>query len=373
MPARFHDGREARAHPAEVAVDDRAVHIAADGCEHNWPLKAISIDRHGGEVRLSWKGDRDARLILPEAEWIALAGAADGAVGRRDRRREIALIGALAAAGAAVAGFVFFGMPVLSGPLARATPTGYEAQMGENFDAQLAVAFPSCGGEAGQRILSDLGDQIGGYADTSFTIRVRAVQAPMINAFALPGGPILITDDLIRDLESPDELAAVVAHEVAHIEQRHVMQAVWRLLGMGMVLDAVVGGGSGAGQQAVLLAGQVTDLNYSRAAEAEADARGMELLHARGMSSQGMASFFARLEEGGGGRGEGARPAAEFLSTHPDGGRRVRAARAMERPGSAALDDGQWAQVKAACETGDQPRVRLPGLPRGGRETSGQD
>lgn len=369
MPARFHDGREARAHPADVAVEGRLVHIAADGREHRWPLNAIAIDRHGGEARLSWKGDRDARLILPEVEWIALAGAADVAVMRRGRRREIALVGGLAAAGAAVAGFVFFGMPVLSGPLARATPAEYERRMGENFDAQIGAVFPTCGGESGQRVLRELGDQIGGYADTTFIIEVRAVQAPMINAFALPGGPILITDDLIRDLESPDELAAVVAHEVAHIEQRHVMQAVWRLLGMGMVLDAVVGGGSGAGQQAVLLAGQITDLNYSRVAEVEADARGMELLHARGMSSRGMASFFARLEGGGGSPGEtGA--AAEFLSTHPDGGRRVRAARAMERSGASALDEDQWAQVKAACETGDQPRSRLRGALGGGAGTA---
>lgn len=153
-------------------------------------------------------------------------------------------------------------------------------------------------------------------------------------------------------------LAAVVAHEVAHIEQRHVMQAVWRSLGVGLLLDAVVGGGTGAGQQAVLLAGQATDLRYGREAELEADARGQALLVGAGLSSQGMAPFFERMH--GAGEDERLATAAEFVSTHPDSGRRAQRARHGARPGAAALSPSEWAAVRASCGTGSKdPVTRL--------------
>ena len=130
---------------------------------------------------------------------------------RRDRSRERRLAVALAVVAAAVTGFVFIGIPALSGPLARATPVEYERNMGRNFDLQMSALFPSCEGEAGQAALQTMTDRLASNADTVFDIRIRAVQAPMINVFALPGGSIVVTDDLIRAADTPDEVAAVVA------------------------------------------------------------------------------------------------------------------------------------------------------------------
>ena len=248
MSARFLDGRSARAHPAEVEIIDGGLIIRADGTEHAWPLKGISIDRHAGEVRLSHTGARDARLVMPVADWESLSGPVGKSIARRGGRREVSLVLGLAAIGLGVTAFVFWGVPALSGPLARATPVGFEQRMGQNFDNQMGLLFSRCEGSEGQYLLADLGQRIAAETDTPFDVRVRAVHAPMINAFALPGGPVLVTDDLIREARTPDELSAVIAHEVSHIEKRHVMQAVWRSLGIGLLLDAVVGGGSGAGR-----------------------------------------------------------------------------------------------------------------------------
>lgn len=350
MDIRFLDGRSARPLPATVEVATGLVRITAGDQTHEWPLKGLDVVVEGDQARLSHPSSRDARLVMPRAEWLRLGGSHGETVARRRRGVETRLVVGLAVFAAATAGFVFFGVPALSGPLARATPPSFEIGMGRNFDGQLSTVFRTCEGRPGQEALSALGDRIARGADTPFDVRVRAVRAPMVNAFALPGGPILVTDDLIRDARNPDELAAVVAHEVSHIEKRHVMQAVWRSLGIGLLLDAVVGGGSGAGQQAVLLAGQATDLRYGRAAESEADARGQQLLHKQGLSSRGMASFFARL----GGEAERTgdddlSQVAEFASTHPDSIRRARVARAAERPGAVALTPAEWAAVKAGC------------------------
>ena len=349
MAARFHDGRSARAHPAEVEVAEGQLRITSQDATHAWSFKDLSLVRQGGEARLSHASSRDARLVMPEAEWDALAGPHASSITGRSRRRETALVIGLAATGLAVTAFVFLGVPALSGPLARATPVSFEQRMGENFDRQMGLVFHRCDGEAGQTALDALGRRLASRADTPFDVRVRAVHAPMINAFALPGGPILVTDDLIREARTPDELAAVVAHEVSHIEKRHVMQSVWRSLGIGLLLDAVVGGGSGAGQQAILLAGQATDLRYGRDAESEADQRGQQLLHSLGLSSRGMASFFERLDKSEGGQ---VADAAEFMATHPDSRRRARVARAAQRTGAPALSSEEWAAVRAACGEG---------------------
>ena len=360
MAARFYDGRSALSHDAEVRLEADALDIRADGQALLWRLVDLIAEVEADQVRVSNRRERDTRLVLSVEEWTALIGDRLDGRKRERRRREFWLVGGLAAVAGAVMLFVFVGVPILSGPVARATPVSMELRMGENFDAQVGAIFPTCRNEEGQRILSALGDRIAMGADTPFDIRVRAVEAPMVNAFALPGGPVLITDDLISEAESPDELAAVIAHEIAHVEMRHVMQAVWRDLGIGMLLDLVVGGGTGAGQQAVILAGQASDLTYSRDAELEADTRGQALLHAAGLSSQGMAPFFDRMAraDGSGRLGE----AVEFMNSHPDSSRRGRVARAGARPGLSALDAEEWRVVKAVCAApSDGPVDRLKG------------
>lgn len=356
MAARFYDGRAARAHEAVAAVEGDRLRIRADGRDVDWPLGDLEVEVDAGEARVSSRRDPDARLVLPTAEWRALVGSRLDDRRRARRRREIWLVGGLTATAAAVALFVTVGVPALSGPLARATPVSMERRMGENFEAQVGALFPTCREADAQAVLDRLGARVAAGADSAFDIRVRAVEAPMVNAFALPGGAVLVTDDLIRDAKSPDELAAVIAHEIAHVEKRHVMQAVWRDLGAGMLLDAVVGGGSGAGQQAVIIAGQLNSWRHDRAAEMEADARGQALLHQAGLSSRGMASFFERLAGAGG----DLETATEFVATHPASRRRVLAARAAERGGAPALDEAEWRTVRTACAAGsDQPIERL--------------
>lgn len=350
MQARLYDGRTAAAQAVTLSLDGGGLRILGDAVDWTWPLDAVREERAVGGLRLSGP-EPDARLLVEAAPWRALTGVAAGAAGReRTRRAEVRLVAGLAAAGLSVAALVFWGVPAASGPLARATPIEFERRIGENIEAQVRLALKPCEGDpAGAVALGQLGGLIGRGADSRFNVQVEAVRAPFVNALALPGGTVLVTDELIAVAATPDELAAVVAHEIAHVEQRHVMQAVWRAFGAGLFLDLTVGGGSGAGQQAVLLAGSFADLSFSREAETEADARGMALLQRAGLSSQGMAGFFGRLA--GRGSSPAARNAAEWLSSHPDTARRVERARATGRPGAPALNAADWAAVRRACDT----------------------
>jgi beta-barrel assembly-enhancing protease len=344
---RYYDGLTAKPLEVDIAVTDGAISFAVDDASVRWPLSQIRSERIGDLVRLA-PAEGDARLLVEAGAWRDQAGDAGLEAERRTKLGELRLVVALAVGGLVVTAFVFIGMPLASGPLARNTPPAFERQIGDNFDAQLSLVMKDCQGEEGQDVLYLFGDLLEGSDAEPFNIRVRAVEAPFVNAFALPGGAVLVTDDLIALAETPDELAAVIAHEVAHVDERHVMQAVWRSLGLGIVLDAVVGGGTGAGQQFILLAGSFTDLRFSREAEREADRRGMALLHAHGLSSQGMAPFFERIAAKD--EGEDAALVKELMSSHPESLRRAKAVRGQGRPGDPAFDAKDWAAIKAACE-----------------------
>lgn len=357
MRGRFYDGRTSAAHEVEVEATAEGIAFQAGEARLAWAFADIETEALGDQVRLGRPAE-PARLVLPAQDWRAAKSMMPPSLRRRGKRRELRLVAGLTLGAATLAAIIFVGVPLASGPLARRTPPEYERQMGDSFEAQLRLAFPPCHGQPGQDALQALAEKLEDGAATPFRFRIRAVEAPMANAFALPGGAILVTDDLIEMAKTPEELAAVIAHEAAHVELRHVMQAVWRSLGLGLILDAVVGGGTGAGQQAVLLVGSFTDLRYSRDAELEADARGQELLQAARLSSEGMAPFFERIAT----RGEGPNAAAvkELISTHPDTARRSRLSRARGRPGGAPFPGEAWSAVKEACEGGPERRL----LPR---------
>lgn len=357
MEALLYDGFTARPWPARVRLDsDRVVAVSeavdptgAPCARLDWPLAKIREQtRDDTSYRLSRDGS-DARLVVDICAWQALTGRSRGDVARRRRGGEWRLVGGLAIAGLSVMVFVFVVVPLAAGPLAHWTPPGLEARFGRSMEAQVNLAMRPCDGDPdGERVLSRLGETLAEGADMRFPIQVRAVRAPFVNAFALPGGTVMVTEELIAQARSPDELAGVLAHEIAHVERRHVMQAAWRSMGARLVLDAVVGGGSGAGQQAILLAGSLSNQRFSRKLEVEADVRGIQLLARHDISSQGMADFFDRLSD----RKADARvrQAAEWFSSHPDTVGRAAMARAAARAGRPALSDADWKSLKRVCK-----------------------
>lgn len=348
MEADFFDGESARRHRMTVILEgDELVGQGSDAA-FRWPVGDVRvIEARSGRVRLARKGTA-ARLSMNVEDWEALSGlSVTGAMAKTDRG-ERRLILRLSAVGVGLALALFIGVPLAAVPLARATPPALEARLGRSMVGQLTVALPPCEGDPESVVaINGLANRLSRTADTAFPVRVLVVQASMVNAFALPGGTVLVTSGLIAEAEGPDELAGVLAHEIAHIERRHVMVSVWRSLGLGLVLDAVLGGGTGAGQQAVLLAGNLTEQRFSREAESEADQRAFEFLAAEGISTRGMAAFFGRLSDESAPRE--VRAAAEWLQTHPDSAKRARAALDASRPGVASLTPEQWASVKRSC------------------------
>lgn len=155
---------------------------------------------------------------------------------------------------------------------------------------------------------------------------INVLSSPERNAYAMPGGKIMVYSGLITSLKLTDaEVSAVIGHEIAHTLREHARERVSDAFGQQLLLS--IGAAAGAGDTAVQLAdaiGQVTfQLPHSREQESEADQIGMELMARAGYDPQAAISVWEKMSAAG---SSGQPP--EFLSTHPSNESRVAELRA---------------------------------------------
>ncbi|MFZ1494998.1 MAG: M48 family metalloprotease [Candidatus Competibacter denitrificans] len=173
--------------------------------------------------------------------------------------------------------------------------------------------------------LASIGQSIVTYADQNGTpYSFFLVRSSSINAFALPHNFIGINAGLLLATEREDELAGVLAHEIAHVSQRHIVRAIADMrrmalpLAAAMLASAALAAASKQGGQAALVSTMAASaqhqISFTRTNEQEADRVGMRLLAKAGFDPRGMSDFFAKLERLSG-SSENRLP--EMLLTHP--------------------------------------------------------
>lgn len=165
--------------------------------------------------------------------------------------------------------------------------------------------------------VENLGQQL--TKGSRYTYQWLVVQDDAVNAFAMPGGIVVVNSGLLKKAGSANEVAAVLAHEIQHVEQRHALKNMMNSAGVAAVVMLVLGDANAA---LIMIAHQVSTQYFSRQVEAEADLKGAQLLLKQGIHPQGMASFFKRLAS--------EQPQAErvpaWLSSHPDTANRIQLA-----------------------------------------------
>lgn len=156
------------------------------------------------------------------------------------------------------------------------------------------------------------------YRD-EFAWEVHIVNADILNAFAVPGGYIYVYTGLIKYLDKEDDLAGVLAHEIAHVDQRHSTQQLQSTYGLDILLSVALGKNPGQLKQiAGALAGNLASLSFSRKHEKEADEYSVYYLDETNYQCNGAYSFFQKLIDS-----EAAGHTPTFLSTHPDPADRI--------------------------------------------------
>jgi len=314
-----------------------------------WDAAGLHSDamQEGGVLHVTHDTAPEATLVVrdPELERLVLAMCKRvvSLPGGKNRWRFIGLaLAALLALGAGL----YYGAPLAARFVARRIPLEQERVLGAQIEIMLD--FSRCKDENAERALAALATKI--THDASEVYETRLMDSEVPNAFALPGGIVIMTTGLLRLADDESEIAGVLAHEIEHVTQRHVLAGFLRDAVLSAVWALTMGDYAGLMVIDPTTAYRIANLEFSRSDEMEADAGAVARLHRAGLTHTGLKKFFERIK-----KEESTGDGPEWLSTHPSTDARI--ARLKDIQDVAApvrvLDADQLAALKRACLGGD--------------------
>ncbi|HUQ35421.1 MAG TPA: M48 family metallopeptidase [Aestuariivirga sp.] len=249
-----------------------------------------------------------------------------------------------------MAGLIYLTLNFAPQRLAVLLPDAWSKRVGEQMEASLVGNAKICQTPSGAKAIAAMLTTLAQGNPDIPPLRVRVYDIPIMNAFALPGGHVVLTRGLLREASDPGEVAGVLAHEIGHVSHHHPEAQMIRIAGM-QVLISVATGTSG-GNDAGSLAGLAAILKSSRDAEREADAYAVAMLTAARLDPMALKHFLEKiLEEEGRFSGRILSNLGTVFSTHPVTTERI--AQIEPLPDGVALrpplSDAQWKDLKAIC------------------------
>ncbi|GGX45040.1 metalloendopeptidase [Tateyamaria omphalii] len=374
MPAmgRFFDGETGQRLHVDLYIDPVAETLRLEHSDlpmgsQYWPLwaiRALSENAREDQLVLSLKADTSldsalivtARLTVDDPDLTFRLLKLCPNLQRRDiapgaiRKVAIWSTGAVSA----LLLMIFVILPAMANTLATFIPIEREVAWGrtvvnqmERFLGDGSVGRLACDNTEGLSALSEMTDRLTERAALQYDLNVTVFDHKMVNAFAAPGGQIVLMRGLIDTADSPDEVAAVLAHEIGHVESRDVTRNALRTAGSAGLLSLLLGDFAGGGA-AVVVAEWTLNASYSREAEAQADQFALNMLDASGTDATGMAEFFDKIGE----LDRSGLDLPTYLASHPETKTRADAARVFaEAQGLTApiLSQREWEALRGIC------------------------
>lgn len=327
----FGDEFSASGAPCLVQVEEHGLTLifssdVADGQPEYVPFSSLTVSAGGldhDQLVVKWvrqKGERTLYLknpdvirafreTVPDHLGLPFAQVAEQVRQVRNRRRLVwSLVGGVILA--MVAG-LWFGSDLLVKLAVSRIPVEWEQKLGESVyrdylthqDVMKEGPAVTALGEMTQRLTEQI-------PNNPYKFDVTVVKSDVINAFALPGGYVVVFTGLMKKAESGEEVAGVLSHELNHVLQRHGLERILKSLGLLTVVAVVLGDQQGLVGMMKQLGVELLTLKFGREQETEADLTGLQLLQRAKIDPSGMIRFFERLSEKDQGR-------MEWLSTHP--------------------------------------------------------
>ena len=365
MPAdwqgQYLDGVSAVRRPVTVRLARTGLELTRHdgGATRFWPFIEIRQTQgtYAGEVvRLERGAGLTEALLVDDVAFLrALHATAPEAAARRfhdpGRRRRRVYLTAGAGAGVIALGLSLYlwGIPALGGIAAARVPVAWEVSLGDAVVGHLVPPGKRCEDARRQQALEAIVSALlRGAPGQPYRFRLTVVDDASVNAFAAPGGALVLFRGLLERTARAEELAGVLAHEIQHVLHRHGTRMVFQRASTGLLLAAVAGDVSGLMAFGLETARTLGDLRYSRQNEEEADRDGLRMLMAAGIDPGGMLEFFRKVATRE--TAMGAPP--RYLSSHPpsaDRVERLKALAAAAPPAPPLLPDSDWADVTKVC------------------------
>ncbi len=315
-----------QAEEASVLVFDKKISIGYRAAAGNtitvqWPVKEleVSFDYPTQSTRIKYKDQPVAELLIGGREageyirelqdelqkpWYRKSGAKEWS------RNLSLLVGVL---GVLVLLYLLF-VPWLSEKLASRVSVKTEEQLGESVYGAMGLSARE--DSAHSLLLNEFFAAM--EVPSAYRIKITVINENVVNAFALPGGRIVVYSALLKQIKSYPELAALLSHEFTHVNNKHATKSIFRQLGSKVFLGLLFGRFGSVTNVLIDHADNLKSLRYSRKLEKEADMEGLGLLMQRKIDPRGFADLFHHMKA--------AAPAnslPEILESHPDIDKRV--------------------------------------------------
>lgn len=318
------DGHSARGQPAQLRITPNGPHyLDIDGSLRPVDLAAVKVSARIGNIprRIDFAGG--GHFETPDNDGVDLLlrqqHRSPGVVQWLERHRKAALA-SLAAVVVICVLFVTLGLPWVAMRIADLMPRSADAKLGSGVLQVLdgRLFNPSTLSAQRHRELQGLFDDVvRGYPGAGdWQLELRDVPRVGANAFALPGGTVVLTDQMVALARDDRELLAVLAHEVGHVNHRHGLRQLVQAMGVSALALAVFG------DVTVLssltgLAPQLLQAGYSRNMEREADAFARAWLARAGIAQSHFDDLMCRLDAAHRGQGKPAKDARRYFDSHP--------------------------------------------------------
>ncbi len=355
--ARYFDGTSNRAHPVEVRATEN-LEIRAENGEliANWAWN--NLRRQDGteqQLRLTTitANEGESLEIVDEALIATIRQLAPDLARRKktDGGSANHTIFLVIAAAVIFIGLFLYSIPQLASVIAPLVPHTVEKRFGDAVYPHILKALDAnpdavCDARPGQAALAKLVAPILAAANFEQPPIIEVIASDQQNAFALPGGRIILLKGLIESAGDPSQVAGVLAHELGHVHHHHHMALLIEAAGRTYLVAMLFGDFIGS---AAIIAGTNAMLgsSFSRKLETEADDYGLEIIGKSGISAKGMADFLELIN-----KGETESSAMRFLSTHPVTSERIAKFRAAmsqlnDKP---LLNDQEWGALQGICQ-----------------------
>lgn len=367
-PAQFFDGHTAQRHKVHItlSVDRHALCVTGDSLPQplRWRLMdlralgdasdrtRLTLTRHAESTDES---PRDvARLVISDPDLVDWLHRTRPDLFRTDLHKGTGrkVLTYTAGAIAACALMLFVILPAMADTMARIIPVEREAAFGKTVTANMErvlgasrVGDLRCRNPEGEAALQAMLTRLTLNRDMAYEVQLQVFDHPMVNAFAAPGGQVVLLRGLLEEASHPDEVAGVLAHEIAHVEHRDATRQALRAAGSAGILTMIVGDFTGGAAVAVI-GEHMISASYTREAEAAADLFALDMLDTAGVSARGFATFFDTIDDLKGFE------LPQYLATHPVTKERAEQARGFaDTQGGTApiLSDGEWRALQNIC------------------------
>jgi len=351
----FFDGKTAARQEVRVRLTATSVEIARDTSPVliEWEFHSLGLIDDGstdGTLRLGSDAAPDARIATQDLAFLSELRRAAPHLFVPPLRRLVTQRKAtiLAVVAVLLVTVLYFATTSFTQTIVWIVPAEWQSALGDNLRDRLFGEKRHCASPSGTAALAALNIAVAGRRAELADVSILVLEAPTINAFALPGRQIVVLRGLLDDAQSAYELAGVLAHELGHVAHHHPMEAIVRLTGLTVLSAVLTGDSSSVADRLVEIGGVLYFLSYRRGQETVADHYAHDLLEETGIGSAGMARFFGRRDKD---RAEGdwIKTIEAYASTHPAAAERAAKAQQSAVPTRLALDPGQWAALKAIC------------------------